>query len=138
MSIAYKNNIASVMSALPGRLSGFMSEVGGEVQTQAQRKVRVDTGKTKGSYKYEVSESDKQIEVAVGSDYQNAIYEEFGTGQYALHGNGRKTPWVYQDSKGDWHRTSGKSPTRPLFTAFSITAPKAQKQIANILKDLGG
>ncbi|MEN2765833.1 HK97-gp10 family putative phage morphogenesis protein [Ornithinibacillus xuwenensis] len=35
--------------------------------------------------------------VTVGAEY--AIYVEFGTGIYAEEGKGRKTPWVYFDTK---------------------------------------
>lgn len=35
--------------------------------------------------------------VRVGVHY--AIYVEFGTGIYAVKGNGRKTPWVYYSKK---------------------------------------
>lgn len=138
MSIAFNDNTMKISKAMAAGIQGFLHEAGGEIQSQARRIVRVDTGKTKGSYDYKVQESDSEITIAVGSDYKNAIYEEFGTGQYALHGDGRKTPWVYKDVKGDWHRTSGKSPTRPLYTAFNKTAPKIKKQLANVIKSAGG
>lgn len=138
MAVTFDNNIATISKALASDIQGFLEEVGGEVQSQARRVVRVDTGKTKGSYDYKVQESEAEVEVQVGSDYQNAIYEEFGTGEYALHGDGRKGGWTYQDAKGKWHKTHGKSPKRPLYTAFSNTAPKIEKRLANILKTAGG
>ena len=45
--------------------------------------------------------------VTNGTPVEYAIYVEKGTGLYAENGQGRKTPWVYQDSAGNWHRTSG-------------------------------
>lgn len=43
---------------------------------------------------------DESAQVAtVGNPLQNAIWEEFGTGEYALEGDGRKTPWRYKDEK---------------------------------------
>lgn len=138
MALTFKDNSASIEKELASIVSGFLEEVGGEVQSQARRVVRVDTGQTKGSYDYKVTESNEEAEVQVGSDLKNAIYEELGTGEYALHGDGRKGGWVYQDAKGDWHRTHGKTPKRPLYTAFSNTAPKAKKQLANTLRQLGG
>lgn len=65
---------------------GFLHEVGGEIQAQAQDNSRVDTGQTKGSYKYMVDEGKDESTVSVGSDLENAIWEEFGTGEYA-------SPW---------------------------------------------
>lgn len=40
----------------------------------------------------------------------NIIDVELGTGKYAEGGGGRPTPWRYQDSKGNWHTTSGMKP----------------------------
>lgn len=138
MAQTFKDNSASIEKELRSIVSGFLEEVGGEVQSQARRIVRVATEQTKGSYDYKVIESNEKAEVQVGSHLKNAIYEELGTGEYALHGDGRKGGWVYQDAKGDWHRTHGKTPKRPLYTAFSNTAPKAKKQLANALRQLGG
>ena len=38
---------------------------------------------------------------------------ELGTGIFAEKGNGRKTPWVWQDFNGKWHFTRGMAP-RPF------------------------
>lgn len=47
----------------------------------------------------------------VGTNVEYAPYVELGTGIYATGGSGaKKIPWVYQDSKGKWHRTSGQQP----------------------------
>lgn len=138
MSVKVTNNCMQLSKELGSILSGFLEEVGGEVKSQAQRTVRVDTGQTKGSYDYKVLETSTGVEVQVGSDLENAIYEEFGTGQYALGGNGRKTSWVYKDSRGDWHRTNGKTPTRPIYMSFTKTAPKVKNQLLSELKSIGG
>ena len=47
------------------------------------------------------------MQMQVGTNVTYAPYVELGTGIYAEEGNGRKTPWVYQDDEGRWHRTSG-------------------------------
>ena len=60
-----------------------------------------------------------QHEAIIGSSDQNAIWEEFGTGEHALQGNGRKGGWSYQDEKGDWHYTTGKKPSRAFFKAYT-------------------
>ena len=140
MSVEFTDNTVKIMEALADDLSAFMHEVGGEIQSQARRNVRVDTGKTKGSYDYKVNESVMAgvAEVIVGSDAENAIWEEFGTGEFTLNGNGRKGGWTYQDDTGVWHHTRGKSPTQPLKKAFDKTAPKIKKQLANIVKQSVG
>ena len=45
----------------------------------------------------------------VGTNVEYAPYVEIGTGIYSTEGNGRQTPWSYQDAKGEWHTTSGMS-----------------------------
>ena len=96
MSVEFTDNTAKIKAALSEGVIGFLHEVGGEIQAQTQRNSRVDTGQTKGSYKYMVDEGKDESTVAVGSDLENAIWEEFGTGEYALHGGGRKGGWVYK------------------------------------------
>ena len=82
---------------------------------------------------YRVDE--EKMEAYVGSNYENAIWEEFGTGQYALDGNGRKTPWVYEGSDGKMHWTRGKRPSRALYHAFRQTKDKIQRELE---RRLGG
>ena len=72
----------------------FLEEASGELEAQVKRNTKVDTGKTKGSWEHVVHEH--KLEAEVGSRYKNALWEEFGTGIYALNGNGRKTKWVYK------------------------------------------
>lgn len=139
MSVEFTDNTAKFKAALSGAVDGFLYEVGGEIQSQTQRNSRVDTGQTKGSYKYVVDKGQNEATVSVGSDLENAIWEEFGTGEYALHGDGRKGGWVYQSKKdGKFYHTYGKTPNQPLTKAFQTTAPKIKKQLANVIKQMIG
>ena len=99
---------------------------------------RVDTGQTKGSYDYVVNEKNNSTELQVGSNYENAIWEEFGTGEYALHGNGRNGGWTYQDRNGEWHKTKGKSANRPLFKTFTANREKLKRCAAQVVKESVG
>lgn len=131
MSVEFTDNTAKIKAALSEGVIGFLHEAGGEIQAQTQRNSRVDTGQTKGSYKYMVDEGKDESTVAVGSDLENAIWEEFGTGEYALHGDGRKD--------GKFYHTYGKTPQQPLTKAFQSVAPKIKKQLVNVIKqNLGG
>lgn len=137
MSVEFKDNTAKIKAALSEGVIGFLHEVGGEIQAQTQDNSRVDTGQTKGSYKYMVDEGKDESTVAVGSDLENAIWEEFGTGEYALHGDGRKGGWVYKSKKdGKFYHTHGKTPNQPLTKAFQVMNPKILPQLKNILKNL--
>lgn len=98
-------------------LIAALHEASGEIVSQTARNTRVDTGQLKGSWTYHVDES--KLSSQIGSPLENAIWEEFGTGVYALNGDGRKTAWRYQDAKGNWHTTSGKKGTRAFHNAFT-------------------
>lgn len=52
------------------------------------RNVPCCPSQTSNSYEYKVDEG--ELTVHIGSDYWNAIYEEFGTGEHSIKGNGRK------------------------------------------------
>ena len=105
----------------------FLDEVSGEFVSQTARNSRVDTGQTKGSWDYVIDEG--ELSSSIGSPLENAIWEEFGTGEYALQGNGRKGGWKYKDAKGKWHFTHGKKPNRALWKAMETLKPGIQKML---------
>ena len=116
MSIVFKDFSKIVLQKIQETGEIFLEEVGGEVEAQTKRNTKVDTGKTKGSWEYKV-DADK-MEVQIGSRYKNALWEELGTGIYALNGDGRKTKWVYRTEDGKFHATVGKKPRRALYRAY--------------------
>ena len=117
MSVIFKDFTKVVLDKIHETGETFLEEVGGEVEAQTKRNTKVDTGKTKGSWEHVVN-TDK-MEVQIGSRYKNALWEEFGTGIYALNGDGRKTKWVYKNKKdGKFYATVGKKPRRALFRAY--------------------
>lgn len=134
-NVEYTDNSMRVKNALSAGVSAFLYEAGGELQAQTMRNSRVDTGQTKGSYQYKVQEETNAGTVYVGSNLENAVWEEFGTGEYALHGDGRKGGWAYKDAKGNWHRTKGKTPKRPMFNAFNSLREKLKQRLEQILKE---
>ena len=124
MGVKFTNNSIKVKTALKEAGVAWLHEACGEIEAQTKRNSKVLTGKTKGSYQYRVDED--SLEGVVGSDSQNAIWEEFGTGEYAINGDGRKGGWFYKDERGNGHFTHGKKAKRPMFRAY--TAMKAQLQ----------
>ena len=71
------------------------------------------------------------LTAAVGTNLEYAPYVHQGTGIYAMNGDGRKTPWSYQDIHGEWHTTIGQEPNPFLFKALDTN----RKQILQIFKD---
>ena len=146
-NVEFHSYSVNVKTALKDKAIAFLHEIGGEIRSQAQRNSRRKTSQTAGSYQYKVDED--ELAVHIGSDYWNAIYEEFGTGEYAVHGDGRKGYWVFVEgqssgkkggktydlkgakkavaflrSKGlNAYYTKGKKPNKALETAFTTTTP---------------
>lgn len=132
--IHFEDYSVEVKDAINDAVVQWLYEAAGEMQSQVQRNTPVDTGQLKGSWDYNVDEGDGKA--VVGSPLENAIWTEFGTGEYALNGDGRKSPWVYKDAKGKWHRTMGKRPQRCLHNAFESLKSKIQNALENKLKGL--
>jgi HK97 gp10 family phage protein len=131
--VHFEDYSMEVEGALNDAVIAFLHEAAGEMEAQVKRNTPVDTGQLKGSWEYKVDEN--KGEAVIGSPLENAIWNEFGTGQYALHGDGRKTPWHWQDIKGKWHTTTGKRPQRSLYYAFERLKHKIQSTLANKLKE---
>ena len=119
MSVEFHDFSRIVLQKIQETGEAFLEEVGGELEAQTKRNTKVDTGKTKGSWEHVVNA--EKMEVQVGSRYKNALWEELGTGIYALNGDGRKTRWVYRTPDGKFHSTVGKKPRRALFNAYNST-----------------
>lgn len=165
MPIEYKNNAMTIKSRMNSAISNFMRETCFEISsmTKTNSEDRVKTGQTKGSYEYKVESSSTKVDGYVGSNFKNAIYEEFGTGEFAKKG-GRSGYWVFvkghENGSGnaksyslkeakkvmailrkkglDAYYTKGKTPNEPLKRAFDYTKPAIESRLAQVLKGLGG
>ena len=132
--VEFHDYTIKVKDIMDDGINAVLEECAGELESQAKRNSRVDTSKTKNSFRHKV---DEKAHIAyVGSDYENAIWEEFGTGEYALEGNGRKGGWHYKDAKGDWHFTYGKKPSRAFWKAYTSMKNKIINRIQNFFKGL--
>lgn len=132
MSVQFTNNSARVKEALDDAVIAYLHEAGGELHAQVVRNTKVGSGQLKSSWKYTVDES--KGECTVGSPLENAIWEEFGTGEFSLNGDGRKGGWSYQDEKGDWHHTHGKAPKRAFKRAFDSLKNALIQRAEEVLK----
>lgn len=131
--IEFVDNRVQVNRALDDAIGAFLLEASAEIVSAAARGSRVDSGQLKGSWKANVNES--KGEAVIGSELENAIWEEFGIGEYAAKGDGRKGGWSYQDDSGNWHHTTGKKPNRTLQRAFDSTKGKIINRAKQIFKE---
>jgi len=132
--VEFEDFSIQVKNAIEEKALKFLEEAASEVESQARRNSRVDTGQLKGSWSHIVDEFAQKA--TIGSPLENAIWEEFGTGEYALHGDGRKGGWVYRDDAGDYHHTLGKKPNRTLQRAFDQKKTVIQKRANQIFGEL--
>lgn len=134
-TVTFEDNTVKVKGAMQTAIGKALLEVSTELVGQTARNTKVKTGKTKGSWKAKVKEVENGESVAIiGSDYDNAIWEEFGTGDYALNGDGRKGGWAYEDpATGETIWTHGKRPRRPFWNAYTLLKDKLIKHIQDVI-----
>ena len=132
--VTFQDYTIQVKGAMDDKILGVLHECAGEMTSQVKRNTRVDTGKTKNSFRYNVDNSTRTA--YIGSSDENAIWEEFGTGEYALNGNGRLGGWFYVDAKGNGHFTHGKRPSRAFWNAYTSLKDKIINRIQDSLKGL--
>lgn len=127
-NVEFEDYSAKVKTKLTECAIAFLYEVGGELHARTVRNsdMHKKSTTTSGSYDYIVDEAG--LAVHVGSNYENAIWEEFGTGKHALKGDGRKGYWVFVDDGG----ASGEKSKSPK----TYTLKEAKKVMA-ILRNKG-
>lgn len=132
-NIKFEDYSDKVSENIKSSIIKALHEAAGTIVSQAKQNSRVDTGQLKGSWDYQIDSS--KYEAHVGSPLQNAIWEEFGTGEYAVNGNGRKGGWKYVDRKGKGHFTRGKTPNQTLTNAFKTKKKSVEAIFERNLKN---
>lgn len=134
--VKFEDFRVKVHAAIDEKALQFLEEAASEIESAARRNSRVDTGQLKGSWDHIVDASAQKA--TIGSPLENAIWEEFGTGEWAEHGDGRKGGWAYKDAKGNWHFTIGKLPNHTLQRAFNKKKAAIKRRARQIFKELNG
>lgn len=105
MEIEIKDNRSEFLGELDAAVLRALERIGLQAEGYAiDLSPPPDTGALRNSITHKVDAQEQAV--YIGSNLEYAAYVELGTGKYA-HG-GRKTPWVYKDSKGQWHYTHGQ------------------------------
>lgn len=154
MAVKFEDATEKVKEKIYSTMVGWMYETMGVLQGQTIENSRTGEGQTKGSYQYRVIEKGDRVEGYLGSNLENAIWEEYGTGEYALNGKGRKSPWyipvdgykgkkrptyngkvviVYGKDGKRFYKTNGKKPNRPMQKAYN---EKKAEQIRDLAKKI--
>ena len=155
-NVQFNDNSIQIKQEINQKSLAWLEEVSSELESQVKRNTRTDTGDTKQFWQHYIDE--QQGEAYIGNELENALWEEFGTGEYAVNEKKKKTPWyvpvekvlghkkptyngkveiVYGKNGMAYYKTDGKKPNRALTKAFETVKPKALKCAETIFKELG-
>lgn len=113
--VSYKDKVMSQMDATVERGMTKVLEI---IKSAAKSGTAVSSGQLRNRIDYQLKKIGGQIVGVVGSPENYAIYVEFGTGEFAENGSGRKGGWVYQDPSGEWFFTWGQEAQPFMRPAF--------------------
>ena len=112
MSVELINNSIRVKEAMQEACVAYLHEAAGELQAQTAQNMPPGQWFAQQKTKWNYVVDENKLEATVGNPMQQSLWTEFGTGEYALHGDGRKGYWVYvKGSDGSVTSTGGKSYT---------------------------
>lgn len=160
MAVRFEDNRVKVEEAINAAAMAWLEEAAGEIEAQVKRNAKVgkvNGGKTKDSWDHKTDAEGK--EAYIGSNLENAIWEEYGTGDYAEKGDGRAGGWYIPIGTGTneidpavveaYHMkvvvgkggkkfayTKGKRPKRTMRKAFETTKAAVEKSLENRLRGL--
>jgi hypothetical protein len=165
MAVQFQDFSFNAKAQINEKTIAWLYETANEIASQAQRNCQYDDesgGKQlKGSYASQVDEG--KGEARIGSPLESAYWEEWGTGEYAAHGDGRRGWWIYipgQASMGGGQTyktkeeaeamaamiraaydkeaivTNGRKPNYTLEKAFKKTKAKAIARLESLMKEM--
>ena len=133
-TVELKDYTDKICSSFDKKANAFLLEIKDSVANQASLNSPVDTGELSRSFLTDSFIDKKEKTAYIGSSLKYSIWQEFGTGEYALEGNGRKGSWVYKSIKnGKFYRTKGVKPQRMLYRALLTKKPMIANQAKNVL-----
>lgn len=127
MMASNKWNDAEVIKRIKQRVIDQLTLVGEYIEGDAKLRCPVDLGNLRNSINYKVDEN--ELSVIIGTNVEYAAYVEFGTGEFAEDGEGRKGGWFYVNDKGETHFTFGNKPQPYLRPALL----ENEEEIKNIM-----
>lgn len=134
-NVEFTDYTIKVLAKLDDKAKVFLEEAKSSIASQASRNSPVDTGALKASFQTDSFVDEKEKTAYIGSSLEYAIWQEYGTGEYALHQNGRQGGWVYKNAKtGKYVFTRGNKPRRMLYHAFE----KKKESVKNRAKKIFG
>ena len=136
--IEFKDNSAKIVAEIDKCTLTFLDEAKDSLAAQASRNSPVKSGALKRSFQSDSRVAESEKTAYIGSSLDYALWQELGTGEYALEGNGRKGGWVYRDpDTGNRVFTRGNKPNRMLYHAFQSKKAAIKKRGQDIFRGIG-
>lgn len=133
----YQDNSLKVLTEVNQAIVNFLEEAAGEIETGARDNTPSGYDALRAQWRHEVNQ--EVGEAYIGNDAEYAIWQEMGTGEYAINGDGRKdVPWRYQDDAGEWHITNGVRPKQMLTNSWNSRIKAIQNHAKKILGGIKG
>lgn len=130
------DNRKAIMNKFDELMANALTQCGlvaeGHAKMNLTKQHAVDTGALRNSITYKVTKESGGQVCYVGTNMEYAPYIEFGTGKYVS--GGRRTSWLFKDSKGNWHRTEGQKPRPYLKPAVTEHTKEYEQVIQNTVK----
>lgn len=155
MSVKFEDYSVKVTEAMDGAIEEFLYKGSSVIQAAVQRNQRADTSGLRGKWDIKVDMAAK--EATIGNPEENAIWEEFGTGEHSEGSvGGRAGAWyvpvekatgkkkpsyngkvivVYGKNGQAFYKTNGKSATHAFQKAYDSKKKTVQKLAEKYLKD---
>lgn len=115
----FEDNSAKIKAILESASEEAMEAAGLMIESQAKSLAPVgNSGELRDKINHTVIRENGVVVGKVGSPTDYSIYVEYGTGEMAENGAGRKGGWVYKAPDGKWYYTRGQKPQPFLRPAF--------------------
>ncbi len=152
--VIFIDNSFAVKEALKKYEEKFLTEAAKAIESQVKENTAVDSSNTKQNWKHVIDTA--KHEAIVGNPLENAVWEEFGTGDYAVKGGRKGSPWyvpvdgysgkkrptyngkvivVYGKNGRSYYKTNGKKPRRALHKAFETKKSAIIRRARQLAKE---
>lgn len=130
-SFEFQDNSKEVKRQIRNTGVAAMTKAAGIVENNIKPLVPVDTGGTRDHISHVVTDKGSEVLARIGSPHKHAIYLEFGTGEFAENGAGRKGGWVYKGPDGKFYFTRGMRPRPFIRPGFRMSKSAIQKTVGD-------
>lgn len=155
--VVFIDNSIAVKEALDKFKEQFLTEAAAVIEAQVKQNTKaakINGGHTRESWESVVDTSNH--EAVIGNPLENAVWEEFGTGDYAVKGGRKGSPWyvpadkctgkkkpayngkviiVYGKNGKKYYKTNGKKPRRALYKAFETKKSAIIRRAKQLAKE---